>query len=76
MTNVMPNAKMATVAACTPTLIRLLTVKKCGVAMNSAMHSTIRPTSAPLFMIQLMTRWRVLKRSSVVVPVMRGPPFL
>src|SRR5699024_8728326 len=38
MTKVMPNAKIATVAAWMPILRKLLTVKKCGVAINNATH--------------------------------------
>src|SRR5699024_235774 len=46
--NVTPNARMATTAACTPTLRRLRAVRNSGVAMNIARHTTSRPTSEPL----------------------------
>src|SRR5699024_9141101 len=45
--NVTPNARMATTAACTPTLRRLRAVRNSGFAMNIARHTTSRPTSAP-----------------------------
>src|SRR5699024_6606450 len=45
--NVTPNARMATTAACTPTLRRLRAVRNSGVAMNMARHTTRSPTSAP-----------------------------
>lgn len=51
MTKVIPKARIAIVADWMPTLIRLGTVRKCGVAMNNPMHSRIRPTSAPLLSI-------------------------
>src|SRR5690625_3022818 len=52
MTKVMPKAKMATVAAWMPILRKLLTVKKCGVAINNATHKMMSPTRAPLFITQ------------------------
>src|SRR5690625_1071211 len=44
----MPKARIATTDAWTPTLSRLRAVRKSGVAMNIATHTTMRPTSAPL----------------------------
>src|SRR5699024_11947737 len=38
-----------------PMLRKLLTVKKCGVAMNKATHKMNSPTKAPLFMIHVKT---------------------
>src|SRR5690625_3304077 len=44
----MPKARLTTAEAWTPTLSRLRAVRKSGVAMNMATHTTTRPTNAPL----------------------------
>src|SRR5699024_8948933 len=76
----MPKARIATTEAWMPMLMRFGTVRKLGVAMNSPMHSRIRPTRAPLFIAQRPRRLggggagRV-GRGGVVAAVRAAAPF-
>ena len=47
ITNVIPTATIALMLVCSTTLTRFETVRKCGVRIHSAAHSSTRPISVP-----------------------------